>query len=262
MADDQRAPSGGQILVTREGRVTRLTFANPGKKNALSRAMYLTLCAAMNEAAAASDVNVLVLQGADGVYTSGNDVADFNAPATDEKPAAVQFIETIAQFPKPIVAQVEGLAVGVGCTMLLHCDLVYAAEGARLQLPFVNLGLVPEAASSYLLPRLVGAARAAELLMLGEMFSASVAREYGIVTTVLPAEDLASHVKTRAEALAAKPPAALRQTKALLRSLPAGGVLGRMAEENEIFKACVAGPEFAEAYAAFRDKRAPDFSKL
>jgi enoyl-CoA hydratase/carnithine racemase len=262
MADGQALPAGGEIRQAQDAGVARLTIASPGKKNALSQAMYLALCDALNAAAAADEVKVVVLQGADGVFTSGNDVADFGGPVAGGKPPSIQFLETIAVFPKPIVAQVEGLAIGIGSTMLLHCDLIYAAEGTRFQLPFVNLGLVPEAASSYLLPRLMGAARASELLMLGEVFSAAVAREVGLVTQVLPPQELAAHVQARAATLAAKAPQALRRTKALLRSLPSGIVLGRIAEEAEIFRACVAGPEFAEALSAFQQKRAPDFSNL
>ncbi|HEX7759731.1 MAG TPA: enoyl-CoA hydratase-related protein [Caulobacteraceae bacterium] len=262
MADGQTIRAGGEIRVDHDAGITRLTIASPGKKNALSQAMYLAICAALDAAAAADDVKVVVLQGADGVFTSGNDVAEFGGPVGGGKVPSIQFLETIAAFPKPIVAQVEGLAIGIGSTMLLHCDLIYAAEGTRFQLPFVNLGLVPEAASSYLLPRLMGAARASELLLLGEMFSAAVAQEVGLVTQVLPVQDLAAHVQARAVALAAKPPHALRRTKALVRSLPAGIVLGRIAEETEVFSACVAGPEFAEALAAFQEKRPPDFSKL
>lgn len=267
MADDQSAPRGGQVLVTREGRITRITLSSPGKKNAISQAMYRTMRDALNDSAASPDVNVVVIQGADGLFTSGNDVADFGGPApgeatAGEKAMSFQFLEAIATFPKPIVAQVEGLAIGVGCTMLLHCDAVYAADDTRFQLPFVNLGLVPEAASSYLLPRMMGAARASELVLFGEMFTAAVAQEVGIVAQVLPKEALAAHVQKRAEALAAKAPGALRHTKALLRKVSSAGVLERMAEEGEVFAAAVAGPEFAEALSAFQAKRAPDFSKF
>ncbi len=262
MADDQRAPGGGEIRVSHEGRITRLTFVSPGKKNALNQVMYLAMRDALNAAAAAPDVNVVLLQGADGTFSNGNDASDTSAPAPGEKAGALQFIETIAAFPKPIVAQVEGVANGLGCTMLLHCDLVYAAEDARFRLPFVNLGLVPEAASTYLLPRLMGAARAAELVMLGEMFSAAHALEVGLVTAILPPQDLASHVQSRAEALAAKPRAAVGRTKALLRRLPTGAVMERIAEESQAIVESLTGPEFAEVLLALREKRAPDFSKI
>lgn len=262
MADDNRASGGGEIRVSREDRVLHLTFASPGRKNALGQAMYLVLRDALNAAAASPDINVVVLQGADGTFTTGNDAADTTKPPPGEKPGTLQFIETIAAFPKPIVAKVDGVAIGLGCTMLLHCDLVYAAENARFLLPFVNQALVPEAASTYLLPRLMGLARASELVLLGEMFSARVAQDVGLVTAVLPSADLEAHVQARASLLAAKPRAAVRRAKALLRSVPPGGAMGRIAEESEAIEACLAGPEFAEMLAAFRDKRPPDFSRI
>lgn len=262
MADDGHKASGGEIQVSHENQITRLTFASPGRKNVLGQSMYLALCDALNEAAAAPNVNVVVLQGADGIFTAGNDASDTTKPTPGEKPGTLQFIETIAAFPKPIVAKVEGVAIGLGCTMLLHCDLIYAADDARFLIPFINQAVVPEAASTYLLPRLMGNARASELVMFGEMFSAQIAHEVGIVTAVLPPHELESHVQKRVEALAAKPRAAIRRAKALLRSVPAGGVMERIAEESEAIAACVAGPEFAEMLAAFREKRKPDFSKV
>lgn len=262
MAHDQRDPGDGEIQVSREGRITRLTFVSPGKKNALNQAMCRALRDALNAAASAPDVSVVLLQGADGTFSNGNDASDTSAPPPGEKAGTLQFIETIAAFPKPIVAQVEGVASGLGCTMLLHCDLVYAAEDARFRLPFINLGLIPEAASTYLLPRLMGAARAAELALLGEVFSAAHALEVGLVSAVLPPQDLAGHVQSRAEALAAKPPAAVARTKALLRRVPQAPVMTRIGEESEAIAASLAGPEFAEVLLAFREKRAPDFSRI
>lgn len=262
MSDNRTASKGGQVLIARERGVITMTMAAPGKKNALSQAMYRALSAGLREATASADVRVVVLQGEGGVFTSGNDVTDFAGRAPGEKPASIEFLETIATFPKPIIAQVDGLAVGVGCTMLLHCDLIYAAEGTRFQLPFVNLGLVPEAGSSYLLPRLMGATRAAELLFFGDMFSAQTARDVGIVTSVHAPDALGAHVGARAAALAAKPPNSLKETKGLLRRHPAADILQRIAEESVIFGACVAGPEHAEARAAFSEKRPADFSKV
>ncbi|HEX7775033.1 MAG TPA: enoyl-CoA hydratase [Parvibaculum sp.] len=262
MGDGEQKSNGGEIRVSREGPVTRLTFANPGKKNALGQAMYVALCDALDEAAAAPEVNVVVLQGADGIFTAGNDASDATRPAPGEKPGTLRFIETIAAFPKPLVAKVEGVAIGLGCTMLLHCDLVYAAEDSRFLLPFVNQAVVPEAGSTYLLPALMGNARAFELVMFGEMFSAQVAHQVGIVNQVLPAEELEAHVQKRVATLAAKPRAAVRRAKALLRAVPAGGVMGRIAEESDAIAACIAGPEFAEMLAAFREKRKPDYSKV
>ncbi|WP_374572338.1 enoyl-CoA hydratase-related protein [Phenylobacterium sp.] len=261
-ADEDAAPQGGRISATREGHVERLTISNPGRKNALTQVMYRDLADALLAAARTPEVAVVVIEGRGGVFTSGNDVSDFSAGPSDGPTGVAMFLDAIIAYPKPIIAKVEGLAIGIGTTMLLHCDLVYAAEDARFQLPFVNLGLVPEAASSYLLPRLMGQARAAELLMFGEMFSAQTALELGVVTSVHPADDLARHVCARAAALATKAPNALERTKALLRSLPEGGVRGRMAEEAAAFATCLAGSEFKEAITAFREKRAPVFASV
>ena len=263
MADGQgTATASSGIVAVEDGGVLRLTMSNPGKKNAISKAMYRTLAKALDAAADTDSVRVVVIQGADGVFTSGNDVADFGGDDDGQPSAPFQFLYAITKFPKPIVAQVEGLAIGIGTTMLLHCDLVYAAKDARFQLPFVNLGLVPEAASSFLLPRLVGDVQAAELILLGEMFTAGKALELKLVNAILSPEELAAHVQSRAEALAAKAPNALRHCKALLRSPDKGGVPARLEEERVLFAEAIAGPEFAEALNAFLERRKPDFSKL
>ncbi|MEC9432511.1 MAG: enoyl-CoA hydratase [Pseudomonadota bacterium] len=255
-------PETPQAIVERDGAVMRITLSNPAKKNAITGAMYKGVAAALAEAESDPAVAVAILTGAGEVFTSGNDVSDFTPRAPGEPSPAFVFLDAISSFGKPLIAQVDGLAIGVGCTMLLHCDLVYASDRARLQLPFVNLGLVPEAASSLLLPRLAGMAKASELLMFGEMFGAEEAREIGIVNAVLPAADLPAHVAARAAALAARPRGAMKLTKALIRDLPAARIKERMAAEGEIFGRCIAGPEFREAAAAFREKRAPDFSRI
>lgn len=263
MGDDQRAAtSGGSIAEDRDGNVLLLTIGNAGKKNAITGAMYLALAQALNEAAADDAVKVVVIRGADGVFTSGNDVGDFGRAPQEGTPPPFRFLHALIGFPKPVVAQVEGLAVGIGTTMLLHCDLVYAASDARFQLPFVNLGLVPEAAASYILPRLMGNARAAELILLGEMFTAEHARDVGIVNSVHEPASLHAHVLERARVLAEKAPLALRRSKALLRGSPDGGVPARLEEEAGLFANAIRGPEFAEALQAFRERRKPDFSKI
>lgn len=255
-------PETPQAIVERDGAVMWITLSNPTKKNAINGAMYKGVADALASADADPAIAVAVIKGAGEVFTSGNDVSDFTARKPGEPSPAFVFLDAISTFGKPLIAQVDGLAIGVGCTMLLHCDLVYASDRARLQLPFVNLGLVPEAASSLLLPRLAGHAKAAELMMFGEMFPASEGKEVGIVNAVLPAEALAAHVAERAAALAARPRAAMKLTKALLRDLPADRIKARMAEEGAIFAKCIAGPEFREAATAFREKRAPDFSRI
>lgn len=249
-----------QVLNEQQGRVLYLTISSPGRKNAITGAMYLQVAAALDAAGQDAGVHVVVIQGAEGVFTSGNDVNDFSPRADGQKPPSLVFLESLVAFPKPLVAKVEGLAIGVGCTMLLHCDLVLAANTARFRLPFVNLGLVPEAASSYLLPRMMGHARAAELLMLGEVFPAQVAHEVGLVNTLCEELTLAHRVDEVASALAVQPTQALQRTKALLRDPSTDSLLQRIHAESAVFGACIAGPEFAEAQAAFREKRAPNFN--
>lgn len=250
-----------QIISSQPGWVQYLTISSPGRKNAITGGMYLQLAAALEAAGQDAGVNVVVLQGADGVFTSGNDVNDFSPREEGQKPPSLVFLEALVAFPKPLVAKVEGLAIGVGCTMLLHCDLVLAANTARFRLPFVNLGLVPEAASSWLLPRMMGHAKAAELLMLGEMFPAQVAQEVGLVNTLCEELTLARRVESVANALAAQPTQALQRTKALLRNTSTEGVLQRIHAESVVFGACILGAEFTEAQAAFREKRAPNFNQ-
>ena len=176
--------------------------------------------------------------------------------------ALLEFLGTISTYEKPVIAAVNGLAVGIGTTMLLHCDLVSCGEGARFQLPFVNLGLVPEAASSLLLPRLAGYHRAAELLMLGEMFNAATAREIGLVNRVTPDAECQAAAREFALKLVTRPAAAVRLTNALLRKASAAQVRDTMAEEAGHFAARLQSPEAAEAFAAFLERRKPDFSRF
>lgn len=252
------------ILVERDGGVMTLRMNRPDKRNALTQAMYTGLADGLDAAAADPGVRVVVITGTGGAFTAGNDLGDFLAEAPrdgTERPVG-RFLRTISGFPKPLVAAVDGVAVGVGTTMLLHCDLVYAADTARFQLAFINLGLVPEAASSLLLPRMIGTARASELLMLGEAFSAADAERFGIVNRVVPADALATLVAERAAALAAKPAGALRATKQLLRQSTTATVAERMAEEGDLFAAGLRSPEAREAMTAFMEKRKPDFSRF
>lgn len=252
------------ILVERDGSVMTLRMNRPDKRNALTQAMYTGLADGLDAAAGDPATRVVVITGAGGHFTAGNDLGDFLAePPRDgsERPVG-RFLRTIADFPKPLIAAVEGVAVGVGTTMLLHCDLVYADETARLQLVFVNLGLVPEAASSLLLPKMIGNSRASELLMFGEPFSAVDAERYGIVNKVVAAGQLAALVAERAATLAAKPAGALRSTKQLLRHSTTATVAARMAEEGALFAAALQSPEAREAMTAFMEKRKADFSRF
>lgn len=246
-----------------EAGIQRIQINRPDKKNALTIAMYAALADALAAADADAAVRVTLLHGAGDCFTAGNDVQDFLAnPPTAENRPAFRFLETISHATKPIVAAVHGVAIGVGTTMLAHCDLVYAAEGTRFQVPFVNLGLSPEGASSVLLPALAGYQRAAELLMLGEPFDAARAREIGLVNEVVPAARLLETATAAAQKLAAQPPESLRLTKRLLKRALLPQIEAALAEELKIFVARLGSPEAKEAFTAFVEKRAPDFSRF
>jgi enoyl-CoA hydratase/carnithine racemase len=240
------------IEIAREGAVLSAAFARPQKKNAITGAMYEKLIEAFETAERDSDVGALVLSGKGGVFTAGNDIADFLAVAargSGDFPAW-RFISKLAAFEKPLVAAVDGLAIGVGTTLLFHCDLVYATPAARFQTPFVDLGLVPEAGSSLLAPQRFGRAKAAELLLLGEPFGADEALKLGFVNAVLPQSELLAHAMERAAALAAKPRAALLATRRLMRG-DNEAVKARMAEEMHAFSAALKSPEAHAAFQAF-----------
>jgi enoyl-CoA hydratase/carnithine racemase len=243
--------------------IMSIRFNRPEKKNALSQAMYAAIADAFAQAESDDAVRVILLAGTDDCFTAGNDLLDFlnNPPSGEDSPVA-RFLSAISQARKPVVAAVEGVAVGVGTTMLLHCDLVYAGENAKLQLPFVNLALVPEAGSSRLLPDILGHRRAAELLMLGEMFDARRAIELGIVNAVCPDSTSYSYARERALALAAKPPEAVRLTKELMKRGSQEAVREQMQAEMTVFRARLGSPEAQEAMLAFMERRVPDFSKF
>jgi enoyl-CoA hydratase/carnithine racemase len=251
------------ILVDFDGGVCTMTFNRPRKKNAFCVAMYAALGAGFERACERGDVRVIVLRGSGGVFTAGNDLQDFmkEPPAGPDSPVA-KFLDHLVCCPKPVLAAVEGPAIGIGVTMLLHCDLVYAGESARFHMPFVNLGLCPEAGSSYLLPRLMGYQRAAELLLLGEPFTAQLAHDYGFVNQVLADEAVYDRARTIAAVLAKKPPAALRETKMLMRGCYREELGRAMSEEYGAFTRALRSPEAGEAFQAFFEKRPPDFSKF
>ncbi len=250
------------VTELREG-ILRVEIRRPEKKNALTGPMYAALADALDRAAAEDAVRVVLVHGQPEVFTAGNDLGDFlEASSADPDRPVFRFLRGIAAAPKPLIAAVSGNAVGVGTTMLLHCDLVYAAENARFQLPFVNLGLCPEAASSLLLPRLTGHQRAAELLFFGEPFDAARAREIGLANAVLPDAALLPAALERARKLAGLPPAALRATKMLLKQSAAATVAQAMQDESVVFRQRLASPEAREACTAFLEKRKPDFSRF
>ncbi|MBI4987659.1 MAG: enoyl-CoA hydratase [Rhodocyclales bacterium] len=243
--------------------VLRIEMRRPEKKNALTGPMYAAMADALDRAANEDAVRVVLIHGQPDMFTAGNDLGDFlNGPAGDPDRPVFRFLRNIAAAPKPLVAAVAGNAVGVGTTLLLHCDLVYAGESARFQLPFVNLALCPEAASSLLLPRLAGHPRAAELLFFGEPFNAAKGVEIGLVNAVHPDAALLDAALERARKLATLPAASLRETKRLLKQGHAALVLQTMQAEGEIFTRQLASPEAKEAFAAFLEKRKPDFSKF
>lgn len=252
-----------EIQVERADGVMTITIARPAKKNALTAAMYQTMADALAEAQEDKAVRVILLRGGDDNFTSGNDLEDFlKSPPKDDTAPVFQFLARISSASKPIVAAVPGLAIGVGVTMLLHCDLVYAADTATFSLPFTQLGLCPEAASSVLLPRLAGHQVAAEKLLLGEAFDALEAHRIGIVNRVLPAAELDAFAAKQAAKLAALPAASLRVTKALLKDTGGVAVQARMAEEAGHFATMLRAPEAREAMTAFFEKRKPDFRQF
>lgn len=251
-------------LVTTEqvGHILRVGLNRPDKKNALTHAMYEGLNAAFARLDAEPGLRVLFLTGTADCFTSGNDMVDFmhNPPTSADSPVS-RFLNAIRTARKPVVAAVNGPAVGVGTTMLLHFDLVYAGRSARFQMPFVSLGLCPEGGSSLLLPLLVGQRRAAELLMLGEGFGAEEACRYGLANAVFDDGDYQQRAWAMAERLAAQPPASVRLAKQQMRAaFPQLGEV--MAAEGAEFMARLKSPEAMEAVGAFLQKRKPDFSRF
>jgi enoyl-CoA hydratase/carnithine racemase len=243
--------------------VATLEIARPQKKNAITLAMYEAMTAAIVAAVADDAVRALLITGQPGIFTSGNDLEDFmQRPPTGEDSPVFRFMQVLAACDKPVVVAVSGAAIGIGTTMLLHCDLVYVSDEARFAMPFVALGLVPEFASSLLLPRLVGHARAAEKLLLGEPFTAAEAVSLGIANAALPAGEVLAHARGMAVRLTHLPPGAVRDTKRLLRAGSKDGIARAMQAEAAIFSERLASPEAKEAFTAFFARRKPDFSKF
>ncbi|MEV8470576.1 enoyl-CoA hydratase [Ralstonia sp. UNC404CL21Col] len=243
--------------------VLTLTFDRLDRKNAITAAMYQTLADALVAAETDPAIRVIVLAGHESVFTAGNDLEDFmKNPPKDESAPVHQFLKAISSATKPLIASVSGAAVGVGTTMLLHCDLVYASDTAKLSMPFAQLGLCPEAASSLLLPQLAGYHRAADKLLFGEPFDANEARELGLVNRVLPAGELEAFVRTQARKLTLLPPASLRATKRLMKEGATPQIAERMSVEGKQFGEMLRAPEAREAFTAFFEKRRPDFSKF
>ena len=251
------------ILVHTEDGVTTLSFNRLERKNSITAAMYAAMADAVEQAAADATVRVLLIQGHETVFSAGNDIGDFlnQPPATQDAPV-FRFLRAIAGFPKPLIAAVSGPAVGIGTTLLFHCDLVYAGDNAAFSMPFVNLGLCPEAASSLLVPQMFGYHRAAEALLLGEPFMAEAALEAGLVNRVLPPTEANAYAQAQARKLAAKPLSSLVETKRLMKKGQTAVVLQQMAEEGQSFGRMLREPAAREAFTAFMEKRKPDFSKV
>lgn len=235
--------------------VMEIQFNRPDKKNAITVEMYIALADAFVEARTNDDVAVVLVSGHKSCFTAGNDLQDFleNTPE-DESAPVFRFLQTVADFPKPLVAAVNGPAVGIGTTLLLHCDLVFSGESAKFQMPFVNLGLVPEFASSYLLPLRVGHAKASEWLLSGKMFDAQEAKAAGLINEVFKDEQFFSAALHQAEALAKLPRQSVMTSKRLMKQTYMAKTLQIMDEEGELFRRSLKGDDFKNAVAKFFNK--------
>ena len=251
------------VLIHTDAGVMTLTLNRVEKKNSFTREMYATCADALRDAQADARVKAVVIQGHATVFSAGNDISDFlTRPATEDNPPVYRFLHGIAGFTKPLVAAVCGPAVGIGTTLLFHCDLVYAGDNAAFSMPFVNLGLCPEAASSLLAPQLMGYHRAAEALLLGEPFMAEAAMEVGLVNRIVPPTEANAVAQAVARKLAAKPLTSLIETKRFMKKGQAALILAQMDEEGATFARLTKEPAAVEAFSAFMTKRKPDFSKV
>jgi len=252
------------ILTGKAKGILTIEFNRPQKKNAITTAMYQAMADAIVGAESDEQVRAILITGKPEIFTAGNDLDDFLKNASTEMAdrPVIQFMLALSAANKPVIAAVAGNAVGIGTTMLMHCDMVYAADNAKFAMPFTQLGLCPEFASSLLFPQMAGYPRAAEKLLLGEAFSAGEAYELGLVSRVLPEADLLSFAQNQAAKLAALPASSLRATKHLMKNGQAASVAARMAEENKHFGAMLGSPEAKEAMTAFLEKRRPDFTRF
>ena len=250
------------ILTHIDAGVMTITFNRLDKKNSITSTMYAAMADAVAQAADDASVRVVLFQGRESIFSAGNDIGDFlNQPPTTQESPVFRFLRGIATFEKPLLAAVAGPAVGIGTTMLFHCDLVYAGDNAAFSMPFVNLGLCPEAASSLLAPRMFGYHRAAEALLMGEPFFAEAAQEVGLVNRVVPPTEVNGYAQAQARKLAAKPLSSLIATKRLMKG-DTQAVLQKMDEEGQSFGRMLREPAAKESFGAFMEKRKPDFSKL
>jgi enoyl-CoA hydratase/carnithine racemase len=245
-----------ELLSERSGSILNVQFNRPAKKNAMTAAMYTGLADLLTEADSDTNINVVLLSGAGDSFCAGNDLDDFakNPPQSFDSPQS-RLISALIQFSKPLVAAVQGVAIGGGVTMLGHFDFVYAAETTKFQIPFINLALVPEFGSSYLLPRQIGYLQSAELILLGRPFSAARASELGLVTSVVPDADVLAKATETAQTLAQKPLVAIRASKELMKRPIRAQLEEAVKHELEVFAACVRSPETKQAISAFFQKK-------
>jgi enoyl-CoA hydratase/carnithine racemase len=251
-----------EILTELSGNVLRVQLNRPSKKNAMTLAMYAALAEELDRADKNDDIRVVLVHGAGDSFTAGNDIADFvsHPPGPGDSPQA-RFLDALIRFSKPLVAAVHGIAIGGGATMLLHFDFVYAAESTRFQVPFINLALAPELASSYTMPARFGYLRAAELILLGEPFNAARGNELGLLTAVVPDQNVWDKANEIATNLARKPTGALKACKKLIKAPEHDSVRQAVSRELSEFAARVRSTEAKEAFAAFIEKRKPEFNK-
>lgn len=251
------------IATSRQNKIMTIEFNRQDKKNAITAAMYQAMADAIRDGEEDRGVRVLLFCGKPEIYSAGNDLDDFmnNREEVEDRPVA-RFIASLCLAKKPVIAAVAGAAIGIGTTMLLHCDQVYAAENAKFSMPFARLGLCPEFGSSRLLPQIAGYQRAAELLFFGETFSAREAFDLGLVNRVLPPEELMPFAYAQAAKPAALPPSSLRITKQLMKFRDQDAVVAQIQEESKVFSAMLKAPAAKEAFAAFFERRRPDYSKL
>ena len=251
------------ILVASEAGVTTITINRVARKNAITSDMYATMADAIEAGANDAACRVMLIQGSETIFSAGNDIEDFlNKPPAGNDAPVFRFLQGIATFPKPLLACVCGPAVGIGTTMLLHCDLVYAGDNAAFSTPFVNLGLCAEGASSVLMPQMFGYHRAAEALLMGEPFMAEAALEVGLVNRVVAPTEAAAYAHAQANKLAKKPLSSLVETKRLMKMGQQAQVLKVMQEEGASFSRMLGEPAAKEAFGAFMEKRKPDFSAV
>ncbi|WGG49995.1 enoyl-CoA hydratase [Rugamonas sp. DEMB1] len=256
------------ILSSKADGILTIEFNRPDRKNAITSAMYQSMAEAIVDGEQDGAVRAILIIGKSEIFTAGNDLDDFMKSSRPQDGVAIEdrpvyrFMLALSGAKKPVVAAVAGAAVGIGTTLLMHCDLVYAADNAKFSMPFVQLGLCPEFASSLLLAQIAGYPRAAEKLMLGEAFLAQEALDMGLVSKVLPIDELLPFALRQAAKLVALPASSVRATKQLMKAGRNGAISQQMVDENKFFGAMLAAPEAKEAFTAFFEKRKPDFSKF